>query len=58
VVPGLDPSDLFKQGFKGLPFHGQNDSDQDPKLRQRNRWCFFSQPDFQVPKEKMRQHAR
>jgi hypothetical protein len=58
MVPGLYPSDLFEQAFKRMPFHWQ-------KILRRILSCdsvidgaFFSHPDFQVPEEKMGQHAR
>jgi hypothetical protein len=41
MVPGLDPNDLLKKAFERMALHWQNHSDQDPKLRQRNRRCFF-----------------
>ena len=42
MVPRLYPGDLLDQAVKGVPFHWQNDFEKDPKLRQRNRRCFFS----------------
>ena len=42
MVSSLQPRDLLKQAFKRMSFHGQNEPEKDPKLRQRNSWCFFS----------------
>jgi hypothetical protein len=58
VVPELNPGHkLERHSDIKLP-EGKHQFNESPKLRYRNGPCFFSQPDLQVPKEKVSQHAR
>jgi hypothetical protein len=55
VIFRLNPFNHCKELFDTEKFQRQHGLEQDPKLRQRNGWCSFSQADVQMPEEEMSQ---
>src|SRR5262245_18655232 len=58
VMALLHPSHQPQDVIRSEGFEGQHHCQEPPDLRDRKRWCFFFQPELEMPKKEMGQHTR